>query len=157
MLATQVAYWNYREAQRHNYVTEDQGQQNINELIRHDKVSESIGWGNLSETIRHDKATESIGRTQAYASMLSARSQQVQAAASMKQARASLANATTNRINASTNVYNATTKRMETKSVVSKNRHSVVQGYLSNTSDFIKAGSSVISSVGNLVRGIVKF
>lgn len=53
MTATQIAYYNAREAKRHNLVTEGQGEEQI-----------TINASTLYETIRHNKATEGLTASQ---------------------------------------------------------------------------------------------
>lgn len=79
MLATQVQYWNLKEAQRHNAAMETQaanelketqrrnleverqGRDTIAENQRHNQVVEGTNWFNANENARHNKEQESIG------------------------------------------------------------------------------------------------
>lgn len=58
MLATQVSYWNYKENQRHNFISEDQGQQSIDETKRHNVKSEQQTDYYNAEIRRHNVASE---------------------------------------------------------------------------------------------------
>lgn len=51
MTHNQINYWNLKETNRHNVVTE-------NETGRHNRATESIDLGKLNESIRHNKRTE---------------------------------------------------------------------------------------------------
>lgn len=62
MLATQVQYWQYKEAQRHNIATESLTDFQNRENKRHNLESERQGRVSITEAIRHNKATESISR-----------------------------------------------------------------------------------------------
>lgn len=53
MTHNQINYWNFRESERHNKVSEQ-------EQIRHNKVGEGIDLSKVEESVRHNKATEGI-------------------------------------------------------------------------------------------------
>lgn len=51
MTQNQINYWNLKESQRHNYISET-------ETNRHNVATEGIDLGKLNETVRHNKVSE---------------------------------------------------------------------------------------------------
>lgn len=64
MTQNQIAYWNYKEAQKHNRATEKETSKHNRiteaETGRHNQVSEYVDLGNLDESQRTHKANEAI-------------------------------------------------------------------------------------------------
>lgn len=60
MTTNQIAYYNAREAMRHNLETEQQGRSTIGETSRHNKASEQLTSQANQENIRHNRQSEGI-------------------------------------------------------------------------------------------------
>nr|AVX53508.1 putative ORF1 [Marmot picobirnavirus] len=62
MLPTQVSYWNLKETQRHDYVTEEQNERTIEETKRRNKATEALTAQANAETARRNRMQERLNQ-----------------------------------------------------------------------------------------------
>lgn len=118
MTSNQIALFNAKEAQRHNYAYENETQRHnvksegislasLAEQTRHSKATEKQARKELKEDIRHNKRGEKTDIYNAKTNRKNAKTNRINAKSNRINARANVANAKTNARNASTNAFNA--------------------------------------------------
>lgn len=110
MLQVQVNLAANREQARHNLITEQQTnvdlqrkRDELNEVIRHNKENEAVAWGTLAETTRSNKAQEALGWANYNINSARLVIDRMNANSNARNASSNEWNAITNRINAATN------------------------------------------------------
>lgn len=164
MTDIQIKYWDFMEGRRHNLayegetnrhnvVSEGQGQQNLIEMNRHNETTEQQGSQGIAENIRHNKANEALSSYANQSGRLQALASGAMAAASESQARSAAARANSDiRLNAAREAGLDYDNSLKSATLVSNAAKTNVSNYVGMVSEPL----SFVKDVGGLIAMFAK-